>query len=315
MLCGLRSPARPAPRRCPIAAIEPCASPRVRCYATNFPLLAALLREIAADRPALASKFLVFDATRRASTDDVLADVQFEHLLVLPGGRDARATAATGFAPYIVRTPASLAHAAAELVVEYSRPNIEHLRRSGASVDRAVYVPPLLWPYEPGVGSGRRIRFLVTFAGHSRTPRRADFLRSCRRAGLDVVAVGNASTAASLRALLDSTQILINVHTTAHHHTLEEYRVLPALLRGCVVVSEDVPLAREVPYADSIVFAPYERLVATAARVGREYASAWAATHGPTLGATLKAMRAEARRALEARLLAISQHSYQPQRL
>ena len=54
-----------------------------------------------------------------------------------------------------------------------------------------------------------------------------------------VVAVGNASTAASLRALLDSTQILINVHTTAHHHTLEEYRVLPALLRGCVVVSED----------------------------------------------------------------------------
>ena len=51
------------------------------------------------------------------------------------------------------------------------------------------------------------------------------------------------------------------------------YRVLPALLRGCVVVSEDVPLAREVPYAGSIVFAPYERLVATAARVGREYAS------------------------------------------
>ena len=65
-----------------------------------------------------------------------------------------------------------------------------------------------------------------------------------------------------MRALLDSTQILINVHTTAHHHTLEEYRVLPALLRGCVVVSEDVPLAREVPYADSIVFAPYERLLA-----------------------------------------------------
>ena len=35
---------------------------------------------------------------------------------------------------------------------------------------------------------------LVTFAGHSRTPRRADFLRSCRRAGLDVVAVGNAKS-------------------------------------------------------------------------------------------------------------------------
>ena len=65
-------------------------------------------------------------------------------------------------------------------------------------------------------------------------------------------------------------------------------------------------LAREVPYADSIVFAPYERLVATAARVGREYASTWAATHGPTLGATLQTMRAEARRALEARLVAIS---------
>ena len=79
---------------------------------------ATSLREIAADRPALASKFLVFDATRRASADDVLADVQFEHLLVLPGGRDAHATTATGFAPYIVRTPASAAHAAAALFEE-----------------------------------------------------------------------------------------------------------------------------------------------------------------------------------------------------
>ena len=180
---------------------------------------------------------MVFDATRRASADDVLADVQFEHLLVLPGGRDARATTTTGFAPYIVRTPASAAHAAAELVVEYSRPNIEHLRRSGASVDRAVYVPPT----PVAVRAGRRlwaaaIRFLVTFAGHSRAaPRRLAAQLSAR--GLDVVAVGNASTTASLRALLDSTQILINVHTTVDHHTLEEYRVLPAAAQASVVVS------------------------------------------------------------------------------
>ena len=39
-----------APRRCPIAAIEPCASPRVRCYATNFPLLAALRRSVPRSR-------------------------------------------------------------------------------------------------------------------------------------------------------------------------------------------------------------------------------------------------------------------------
>ena len=37
MLCGLRSPARPAPRRCPIAAIEPCASPRVRLLRQQLP--------------------------------------------------------------------------------------------------------------------------------------------------------------------------------------------------------------------------------------------------------------------------------------
>ncbi len=50
--------------------------------------------------------------------------------------------------------------------------------------------------------------------------------------------------------LYGSKAILINVHQTSHHHTLEELRLLPALLRSMAIVSEETPLFKHVPYSD-----------------------------------------------------------------
>jgi hypothetical protein len=38
------------------------------------------------------------------------------------------------------------------------------------------------------------------------------------------------------------------MHQKEQYNTLEEFRVLPALLRGAVIVAEDVPLREVVPY-------------------------------------------------------------------
>jgi hypothetical protein len=74
-----------------------------------------------------------------------------------------------------------------------------------------------------------------------------------------------------LQTLYDKTKILINVHQTDHHHTFEELRVLPALSRGVLVVSEDVPLKDHIPYNEFIIWSTYEDLVDKVIEVEKNY--------------------------------------------
>ncbi len=52
----------------------------------------------------------------------------------------------------------------------------------------------------------------------------------------------------------------MNIHQIDHHITLEELRVLPALLTGILVVSENVPYKEEVPYNNHIVWFDYDNM-------------------------------------------------------
>ena len=65
-----------------------------------------------------------------------------------------------------------------------------------------------------------------------------------------------------LRRLYGGAEVVVNVRQTDHHDTLEELRVLPALLCGAIVVSEDVPLRSLVPYERFVIWADYERIPA-----------------------------------------------------
>jgi hypothetical protein len=68
-----------------------------------------------------------------------------------------------------------------------------------------------------------------------------------------------------------NSKVLVNVHQTDHHHTFEELRVLPALLNGVIVVSEDVPLKEKIPYSDYIVWASYDNIAQTVKDVSNNY--------------------------------------------
>ena len=106
-----------------------------------------------------------------------------------------------------------------------------------------------------------------------------------------------------MRELLLGTRILVNVHQTGHHHTLEELRLLPALLSGVVVVSEDVPCRELVPYHEYIVWTDYDSLSSTVARVNREYDAYFAKFFGPhsDLPNVLERMRQRTHEELAAR--------------
>ena len=74
-----------------------------------------------------------------------------------------------------------------------------------------------------------------------------------------------------LLELYQKNKILINVHQTDHHHTFEELRVLPALLNGVIIISEDVPLKDKIPYNEFIIWSDYDKIVDKVKEVYENY--------------------------------------------
>ena len=226
-------------------------------------------------------------------------DLQYEHTLVRPGGRDSGdAVAGTvpladGSGRYLVRIADRARLETLDAVIEYSRPNLVNVRDSGrfdAYLSRVVHIAPLL--YDTDFIARTRRRALITTFADLHQPRRAAFLDGARAAGLPLDNIRRTFEHEALRTLYDDTRILVNVHQTDHHHTLEELRILPALQRGVIVVSEDVPLKEHVPYGRFIVWASYDRLLDAARDVHANYARYHAAIFGNgELAGVLAAMR------------------------
>jgi hypothetical protein len=220
---------------------------------------------------------LLFDAAAAPATPVpplLRVAFQWEHTLVLPGGRDSgeavpgRVATQDGRQAYLARVARRAELEAADIVVEYSCANVENIQSSGqfAALSRKLLLlAPLLHTLD--FRHAGRHRALLTLFADTRQPRRAALLRQARAAQLPLRNVRGIYDRAGLQRLYRGTRVLINAHQTDHHHTLEELRVLPALQSGVIVVSEDVPLRDRVPYHEFIIWAPYEQLLQTAQAV------------------------------------------------
>ena len=109
-----------------------------------------------------------------------------------------------------------------------------------------------------------------------------------------------------LKELYKNTKILINVHQTEHHDTLEELRILPALLCGVIVISEYSPLYKEVPYYDYIVWSSYENMIPTVKDVLNNYESYYNKIFGNSKLKEFTELRVDDYNALERKILALS---------
>lgn len=244
-----------------------------------------------------------------------------EHTLVLPGGRSAegarpgistsRVTSADG-TPYLVRIN-EFQYNCSRIVIDYSMANIVHMNRSGyfnsETMRKLVYVPALPWQYAPAATKTRDVRVLVTFS-RVLDDRRSHLVQSLRQEGIDVKWVtGLHASGHDMRSVLDHTRILLNVHQTPHHHTLEEFRVLPALSRGVVIVSEAIPLSDAIPYASQLIFTDYNNLIATVKKIDSNYDDEYDRLHGAgsITASILSRMYVKARRDLASRLSKVLQ--------
>lgn len=208
-------------------------------------------------------------------------DIQFEHTLVKPGGRDSEnalpgaITDAEG-GHYLVRVDRLEYLQQLDLVIEYSRANIRNLQVCGRFTEllaRTIQISPLLYPppFDQHFSRAGRKHPLITLIADTSQPRRREFLRQAEGSGLPLRNWRGIFDKHALARLYRNSRVLVNVHQTDHHHTLEELRLLPALQCGIVIVSEDVPLKESIPYSRFIIWSSYAGLVETTRTVLENY--------------------------------------------
>jgi hypothetical protein len=235
--------------------------------------------------------------------------VQMEHNLVSPAEK-SRQTLCTnpccevGIFPgkvpmvdrpgafYDVRIVGLEAYSHFDVIVEYNQPNIENMRMSGYFahvLPRVVYIPPLFFDeFQPGlhqnttVGPRRRtspyIEVLALMSNVS--PRRKAAIERMRDLGLNVSVISNITGRIALSRLLLRTMVLVDMRLKADYQTVNELRLLPALQRGVVVVSETTPLLDSVAWRDYILWTHYDHLAVTVWEAVTNYDHHWATLYG-----------------------------------
>ena len=203
-----------------------------------------------------------------------------EHSLVLPGGRDMSADTPVGKVVSIFNTNETYRVRMVscdlnkyDIVVQYSMANVRNFEVSGvfplSLLSKIVYVPSI--EYLDAPVHRREILGPITTFIDVNQPRRRELIERLRKHGIQSVNHNTVNGRASMMVLYDSIAVMINVHQTPHHHTLEEFRVLPALLRGVVVVCENSPLTDAIPYSEFVVWSSIEDMPSTVQEVMGNY--------------------------------------------
>ena len=195
-------------------------------------------------------------------------DFQVEHVLVKPSGRGAekaplgktKVLNETGFYTVRIQNIDQLLHN--DMILEYSRPNIKHIQQSDLYpeyLSKVCVISPTLYELKPNtILNLDRRKNTITLFRNVNEPRRKNFLESLSELNIPSENVNNVFE--HLHLVYEDTKILINIHQTDEHHTLEELRVLPALRCGVIVVSEDSPLKEYSRIRDFVIWGTMEQL-------------------------------------------------------
>jgi len=165
---------------------------------------------------------------------------------------------------------------ASSSIIEYSRSNIAHIEESSFSElyrAKVVYIAPLLGLASGGVEiSPRETPTVHTMFGSPDLGRRKELVEELRRKGLKIE---NLREYRDLSQAFSRVGILLNIRQFSHFHTLEELRVLPAILNGVIVVTEPSERLEQVPYRNFLISAPVEEWPKLIPRLQNSYWAVW----------------------------------------
>jgi hypothetical protein len=200
-------------------------------------------------------------------------DAQYEHTLVREGGRSVDSITHGNVRqkdnnPYLVRIQNFNYLNTLDFIFEYSLPNIFNIQSAGIFANylaKTIYISPS-W-FEINFSNSYRTEIITL---HTNNPRREQITNRINDR-INIKNITNCVRRTDLQQLFSRTKILVNIHQTEHHHTFEELRVLPALLNGVIIISEDVPLKETIPYSDYIIWTDYNDIPSVVADVASNY--------------------------------------------
>jgi hypothetical protein len=234
-----------------------------------------------------------FTSNPRAGQQCLNIFFQDEHNLVLPGGRGTSRYDPMGTIPYIfdptqrycARVAKKHFYYSSDIILEYNMPNIINLKSANVFprnvADRILYCPSIPFPYSNG--RLRELPVITNFVNEAE-PRRSLIIERLKAACPGYSNIQGVFDLAGLRQMYRSARIVVNTHQTWHHHSIEEFRVLPSLACGCIVISENVPLLKSIPYHDYIIWCDYEEIADVTQHVQANYEHYFEKIHGSSSG-------------------------------
>jgi len=195
--------------------------------------------------------------------------LQIEHTLVKPGARDSEGALMgvvpipNSTQPYLIRIANFPYLDRADIVFEYSRINEFNIKQHllfSSYVAKTFCISPALYQLRKSDLDSRNERLIntITLFGNPDELRRKKFLADMASKGVASKNLNNIYE--RLEDLYRNTKILVNVHQTDYHDTLEELRILPALRCGVIVISEKSPLVGLTGYSKYIVWGDLSEL-------------------------------------------------------
>ena len=154
-------------------------------------------------------------------------------------------------------------------VFEYCNANIHHVGQYSKYNDYSnivKYIPPILFDI-----SNDGIRNKDTIVVHTSSKRREEIIKEIKCDYFHNVCGSDVYNKNNIKNVLNGYKVLLNIHQVDNHLTLEELRVLPSLLTGILIISEDVPYKESIPFSKHIIWSDRDNIKETLDKVLQNY--------------------------------------------
>ena len=160
-----------------------------------------------------------------------------------------------------------------DIIINYSVVNKVNIKTTSNYRDvyiKCVLIHPLLYTYY-NKKEDRDNHCITTFLYPQCSQKRIEFLNKMREHNINHKNINTCVTSDDFINLYKNTKILINIRQIYEHHTIEELRILPALMCGVIVICEDGPLKEFIPYKDYIIWTSNDDMIKTIRYVEENY--------------------------------------------
>jgi len=176
-----------------------------------------------------------------------------------------------------------------DIIFEYALPNVQNYVLSGhfteSTLKKLVYMPSIgifdINNIQPPPTMSQRLKqnnktlnIMTSFWIKDSTTRRSNFLDFMESRGIQVTNINSMTSPQKMAEIYDHYHIILNIRQTDIAHTIEEMRILPAIERGLIVISETAPLIEILPYYHNVLWCDtWEAFPDIISTVTKNYAS------------------------------------------